>query len=185
MATLTLVRPDRHAAMAEAVALAPRRPLGPDSTLTIVDNAKPKARALMEYMAQEIADALSITSVRVVSKSAATVTLEPEQAREIAATSQVVLAGLGDCGACAACSLHDVVALEALGVPSALIHTDPFQGLVAEFGLSLGMVAPPAVSVPHPISSRDEAYLKAVAHTAADELCAQLVGRSVLVGGPI
>jgi hypothetical protein len=177
MSTLTLVRPDHQNDTVHMIKPATRRPLEADAVVTIIENGKPKARDLMRFMVEEISVELPITEVRVISKSAATVTLSPEQALEIAATSQLVLAGLGDCGACSACSLHDVAQMEALGVPSVLIHTDPFQGLVAKFGLSLGLGAPPAVSVPHPISSRDEAYLRRVAAAAAEQLRWQLVGR--------
>lgn len=177
MSTITLVRPDSESDTAHPISLAPRRPLEADAVVTIIENGKPKARDLMRFMVQEISGELPIGSLRIVSKSAATVTLTLDQAREIAASSALVLAGLGDCGACSACSLHDVAQMEALGVPSVLIHTDPFQGLVSKFGISLGLAAPPAVSVPHPISSRDEAYLRRVASAASDELCRQLVGR--------
>jgi hypothetical protein len=168
MKTITLVRPDRQADAPAAIRPAPRVPLPDGATVTIVDNGKPKARDLMRFIVEELRRELPIGDVRVVSKPAATATLDADQAREIAGSSQLVLAGLGDCGACSACSLHDVAQLESLGVPSVLIHTDPFQGLVAEFGASLGLPAPPAVSVPHPISSRDEDYLRRVAATAAD-----------------
>jgi len=168
MKTITLVRPDRQAAAPAAIQPAPRVPLRDGAVVTIVDNGKPKARDLMGFIVDELRRDLPLGAVRVVSKPAATATLDADQAREIAASSSLVLAGLGDCGACSACSLHDVAQLEALGVPSVLIHTDPFQGLVAEFGASLGLPAPPAVSVPHPISSRNEDYLRRVAAVAAD-----------------
>jgi hypothetical protein len=177
MSTVTLVRPDHVTGRARTIAPAPRSLPDGDVSVVIVDNGKPKARELMGLLVDQLAPDVRVESVRVVSKPAATATLSPEQARAIAADAQLVLAGLGDCGACSACSLHDVAQLEALGVPSVLIHTDPFQGLVAEFGRSLGLASPPAVSVPHPISSRDTAYLTAVAAAAADQLRVALVGR--------
>jgi hypothetical protein len=183
MSTVTLVRPDHETGRARTITPAPRSLPAGDVSVVIVDNGKPKARELMGLMVDQLAALqFGIASVRVVSKPAATATLTPDQAREIAAAAQLVLAGLGDCGACSACSLHDVAQMEALGVPSVLIHTDPFQGLVAEFGRSLGLVAPPAVSVPHPVSSRDSVYLAAVAAAAADQLCVALVGRPEPVG---
>jgi hypothetical protein len=182
MPKLTLVRPDHATAGVSWIAPAPRSLPDGEVQVTIVDNGKPKARELMGLMVEELGSSFDIASVRIVSKPAATATLTTAQARSIAADSGLVLAGLGDCGACSACSLHDVAQLEALGVPSVLIHTDPFQGLVAEFGRSLGLAAPPAVSVPHPISSRATPYLQAVAAAAADQLRVQLIGRPQTVG---
>lgn len=177
MGKLTLVRPDHQAAGADRIAPAPRSmPVG-EVSVVIVDNGKPKARELMGLMIDQLRPEFEVGSVRVVSKPAASATLTGEQAHEIAGSATFALAGLGDCGACSACSLHDVAALEALGVPAVLIHTDPFQGLVAEFARSLGLAAPATVSVPHPISSRDTAYLKGVAAAAAEQLRVGLVGR--------
>jgi hypothetical protein len=177
MSTLTLVRPDHETGRVATIVPAPRSLPSGDLSVVIVDNGKPKARELMGLLVDQLGLEFEVASVRVVSKPAATATLTPEQAREIAAGTDLVLAGLGDCGACSACSLHDVAQMEALGVPSVLIHTDPFQGLVAEFGRSLGLVAPAAVSVPHPVSSRDTVYLTAVAAAAADQLRTAFVGR--------
>jgi hypothetical protein len=177
MSTLTLVRPDHEADRVATIAPAPRSLPDHELSVVIVDNGKPKARELMGLLVDQLALEFEVASVRVVSKPAATATLTPEQAREIAADADLVLGGLGDCGACSACSLHDVAQMEALGVPSVLVHTDPFQGLVAEFGRSLGLASPSAVSVPHPVSSRDTAYLTALAGAAADQLRVALVGR--------
>jgi hypothetical protein len=177
MPKLTLVRPDRESAGPGHIAGARRSLPDGEVRFTIVDNGKPKARELMALMIDELASTIDVAAVSIVSKPAATATLSAEQARAIADRGGFVLAGLGDCGACSACSLHDVAQLEALGVPSVLIHTDPFQGLVAQFGRSLGLASPPAVSVPHPISSRATPYLRAVAADAADQLRVQLVGR--------
>jgi hypothetical protein len=171
MSTLTLVRPDHETGRVATIVPAPRSLPSGDLSVVIVDNGKPKARELMGLLVDQLGLEFEVASVRVVSKPAATAT------REIAAGTDLVLAGLGDCGACSACSLHDVAQMEALGVPSVLIHTDPFQGLVAEFGRSLGLVAPAAVSVPHPVSSRDTVYLTAVAAAAADQLRTAFVGR--------
>jgi hypothetical protein len=185
MPKLTVVRADHQAEAPAAAKLAPRGPLPAGSTLTIIDNGKPKARTLMRFIAEELAAELPITAIEVVSKPAASRPLEPEQAREVAAGSQVVLAGLGDCGACSACSLHDVIQLEALGVPGTLIFSEPFQGLVAEFGLSLGVTSPPAVAVPHPISSRDDEYLRSVARAAAADVRERLVGKGAPVSAAV
>jgi hypothetical protein len=59
--------------------------------------------------------------------------------------------------------LHDAVQLERLGVPATVIITEPFQSLVATFATTLGMPHYPVVVLPHPVSSKDDATLMALA----------------------
>ena len=70
-----------------------------------------------------------------------------------------MIAGLGDCGACSACSLRDAVAFERLGVPATVVITDAFVGHVARFADALGLPGYPALVVPHPVSSKDAEHL--------------------------
>jgi hypothetical protein len=49
------------------------------------------------------------------------------------------------------CSLHDVVRLEGLGVPTAAVGTDPFRDEALEMAEVLGMPDYRMVEVPHPI----------------------------------
>lgn len=52
--------------------------------------------------------------------------------------------------------------------------TEPFQGLAARFGATLGAPAYPSVMVPHPVSSKDQAYLSDLADQVADDVVARL-----------
>lgn len=52
--------------------------------------------------------------------------------------------------------------------------TEPFQGLAARFGATLGAPAYPSVMVPHPISSKDADYLSSLAERVADDVVARL-----------
>ncbi len=52
--------------------------------------------------------------------------------------------------------------------------TEPFQGLAARFGATLGAPAYPAVMVPHPVSSKDDAHLRALADRVAPDVAARL-----------
>lgn len=49
------------------------------------------------------------------------------------------------------CGLHDVIALEALGIPAAVIGTVPFRAEAEEQARVLGMPEQRMVEVPHPI----------------------------------
>lgn len=177
MSTITVVRPDRQdEPAADRVPLAERRRPTTPMTITLLENGKPNGRRLLELIAEELTASGEVGEVRVFSKPGASAPITHDEATGIAASSDVMIAGLGDCGACSACSIHDVVQLETLGTPSAIVITDPFQGLVAEYARSLGVAAAPVVTVRHPISSRDEAYLRQAAADAADAVRVQLFG---------
>lgn len=52
--------------------------------------------------------------------------------------------------------------------------TDPFQGLAARFGATLGAPAYPTVMVPHPISTKDPAFLADLADRVVADVAARL-----------
>lgn len=52
--------------------------------------------------------------------------------------------------------------------------TDPFQGLAARFGATLGAPAYPTVMVPHPISTKAPAFLADLADRVVADVAARL-----------
>lgn len=54
--------------------------------------------------------------------------------------------------------------------------TEPFQGLAAKFGATLGAPAYPSVMVPHPISTKSEEYLRELGSRVASDVIARLTG---------
>jgi hypothetical protein len=142
--------------------------------LVLIDNGKPRARELLELLASELRARCPIGEVEVVTKTAAGHPLELERAVEVARRADLVVAGLGDCGACSACSLHDAIAFERLGVPATVVITDAFIGHVARFAENLGLPGYPTLVVPHPVSSKDDVHLQRLAAGLADAAAAQL-----------
>ena len=71
--------------------------------------------------------------------------------------------------------MHDAIQLERLGVPSTVIITEPFSGLVAQFAATLGMPEYPVIALPHPVSSRDDDTLRLLATQVAADV-ARLLG---------
>ena len=64
--------------------------------------------------------------------------------------------------------------LEEAGVPATVLITEPFQGIVASHAARLGAPGYHALVVPHPVWSKDEAGLAALARQVADTALAQL-----------
>lgn len=70
--------------------------------------------------------------------------------------------------------MHDAIQFERLGIPATLVMTEPFQGLAARFGATLGAPAYPSVMVPHPISSKSHEVLEELADRVAPDVAARL-----------
>jgi hypothetical protein len=175
--TVLVYRPDVQEAPPTPIDLAPRHEIGAGSRLVLIDNGKAKAKELLTYLAAELQTRLPIASVEVVSKASAGYPLEDEHAEELAARADLVITGLGDCGACSACSLQDAIMFERLGVPATLMITEVFVGTVARFSESLGLPGYHTIVVPHPAATKSDPQLKLFAIACADAAIEQLQGQ--------
>lgn len=96
MTTIRVYRPDLSEPEAPAVTLAGRGSLDGNVRLLIVDNAKPRARALMTRLAESVAERLRIAEIEVHTKASAGAPLDADVTRMLAARSRLVISGLGD-----------------------------------------------------------------------------------------
>ena len=72
------------------------------------------------------------------------------------------------------CSLHDVIALEARGVPAVAVGTEPFVAEAEEQARALAMPDQRLVTVPHPIQPTPVAQVQGYAPAALAEAVARL-----------
>jgi len=73
------------------------------------------------------------------------------------------------------CSVHDVVRLEQLGVPTAAVGTEPFVDEALEQAAALGMPDYRMVFVPHPIQLLDRDGVRALADRVLPVIEARLI----------
>jgi alkanesulfonate monooxygenase SsuD/methylene tetrahydromethanopterin reductase-like flavin-dependent oxidoreductase (luciferase family) len=73
--------------------------------------------------------------------------------------------------------VHDIVAMEALGLPAVFAASTEFVDAAAAQARSLG-AEPDVVFVPHPIQDRTDDEMHALADAAVDRLLAALVDPS-------
>lgn len=177
MSVITVLRPDKAEAEAEAGVPAGRTAIEDGAVLTLIDNGKSHAKIVLEMVADEVRRRVpQITHVEVFSKTSAGVVVTDDEARRIAERSTVVLAGLGDCGACSSCSTLDAIKLEQLGTPSSVVITEPFVGLVERFARTAGMPGYHNVVLPHPVATRPNDELLALTAGLADQVVEHLTG---------
>lgn len=182
MATISVYRPDVEDEVAAPASFAPRGHLPARPSVVLVDNGKPKAKRLLELVAEELNELLPLGRVEVFSKIGASVPLDDAQLTQLAASYDLAITGLGDCGACSACSAYDAIELERRGVPSTVVISDVFPALVANFAATRGLPGYHMAVVPHPVSTRDEQQLRALARQVVETVRDQLVGAEVLAG---
>jgi len=182
MATINVYQPDVEDEVAEPASMASRDGLPEHPSLVLVDNGKPKAKELLSYIAEELRKDMAFSKVEVFSKEGASKPLTDEQADSLASQFDLAIAGLGDCGACSACSAYDAVELERRGVPSTVVISDIFPGLVSNFVRTRGLAGYHFSVVPHPVSSKSDEQLHALARSVASAVRDQLIGTPVLAG---
>jgi hypothetical protein len=156
--------------------LAPRRALGAQTRLTLIDNGKPRARDLLLLIAEGLKARSGLASVRVIAKGSASRVIDAAEIADIAASSDAVIAGLGDCGACSACSLADAIRMENAGIPATVLISDVFSAHIASFAVTMGMPGYHSAAVPHPVSSKDETQLARFAAAVTARIAEQLGG---------
>lgn len=72
------------------------------------------------------------------------------------------------------CSVHDVVRLERLGIPTAAVGTEPFIDEALEQAAALGMPSYRMVFVPHPVQILTADALRSAADHALPAIVARL-----------
>ena len=170
MAKVQLYRPDLQDAPLPAAVIAPRL-VPPDGfRITLINNGKPRTLQLLTYLAEAFGRQQAVRSVEVHSKPSAGSPIDEATANTIAARSDLVITGLGDCGACSSCSLVDALYMEKLGVPAAVVITDPFTDVCERVSRRMGFSGYPPIVVPHPAASRSDDWLRRRADECADRL---------------
>jgi hypothetical protein len=167
MSTIDVFVPTKPTSAPAVAKPAPRDAVPEHPVLELICNGKPRARELLELVAEELDRSLGFAHVEMTVKPGASMTLSDAELAEIARRADLAIAALGDCGACSACSLNDAIGLERLGIPTTTIITEVFQQTAADFSRNLGMAGYQSVVVPHPVSSRSLEALRAVAADAA------------------
>lgn len=96
MSTITVYTPTYEADGVDDVSMAPRSTPTEPVVITVIENAKPNAKALLTYIADGLRDRLDVADVVVHSKSAAGKPIDADEAEMLAARSHLVISGLGD-----------------------------------------------------------------------------------------
>lgn len=120
----------------------------------VLDNTKPNAVEIMERAAQLLVEQHGAASYKVYRKLSASQGASAKMLAEIAANSDIVITGSGDCGGCTSWSALDAAEIERLGVPAVLMVTDAFIPLAKMLVVQEGTADMSIAEIPHPIGGK-------------------------------
>jgi len=121
--------------------------------LGILDNSKWNANKLLRGAATALGEDIEFEAVNYYVKHSFSKDAAPELIEKIAAENDVVLTAIGDCGSCCSACVRDSIALEKLGIPSAVIITTEFVRETELTRQAVGMKTLEPVVITHPVSS--------------------------------
>ena len=121
--------------------------------LGVLDNSKWNANKLQRGASAALGEDIKFAAVNYYVKESFSKDAQPELIEKIARENDIVLTAIGDCGSCCSCCIHDSVALEKRGIPSAAIVTTEFVRETQLTRRALGMPDFEPVVIDHPVSS--------------------------------
>ena len=100
-----------------------------------------------------------------------------ELIKELQASCDVIVTGIGDCGSCSASAVADGIALEAAGLPAAAICSDAFKITADAMAELRGAPGYPYATTPHPVAVLTPDQVKERAARVLDDVVALLTGK--------
>lgn len=143
----------RGSILSDDVPVSPRRKSLGKLRLGILDNSKWNANKLLRGALAALGEEIEFSAVNYYVKESFSKDAAPELIKKIAAENDIVLTAIGDCGSCCSACVRDSIALEKLGIPSAVIITTEFARETVLTRQALGMKSLEPVVITHPVSS--------------------------------
>jgi hypothetical protein len=108
-----------------------------------------------------------------------------EVIKEMAAQSDVIVTGVGDCGSCSAAAAADGVVFEAAGVPIAVIVTESFRATTEAMAELRGAPGFPYATTQHPVAVLEEDEVKERAARVMPDVVALLTEKPLQTEKPL
>ena len=149
--------------------LAARVPALDGLRLSVLDNTKWNAMTLLRKIAALLQEREQLADIHYFRKEAFSKPAAGDLLQQIAATSDIVITAIGDCGSCTSCCTVDAIALERLGIPTAVIVTTEFVHESKMQALALGMDDLKPAVIDHPLSALTADLIEQRARQAAPQ----------------
>jgi hypothetical protein len=156
-----------------AAARAPRPASLHGKRVGLLINTKLNARPFLEEVGRLLTERYGVT-VTARTKQNFAVPETEDVIKELAASADAVVTGVGDCGSCSAAAAADGVVLEAAGVPVAVIVTDSFRATADAMAALRGAPGYRYATTAHPVAVLAEDQVKDRAAQVLDDVVALL-----------
>jgi hypothetical protein len=154
--------------------LAPRLATLDGKTIGFISNGKEGTKGFFAHLDRLLREEHGVAKVVMRTKSNYSAPADAHIVAEIR-NWDAVISGIGDCGSCSSCSLHDSVTAERLNIPAFSVMTERFASAAELMSRVLGMPDYRFAKIGHPVSSATDKGLEAMARMAIEQ------GRSMIV----
>jgi hypothetical protein len=158
-----------HLLKKAAAPRAPRRASLAGARVGLLINTKQNARPFLEEVGRLLVEEHGAVITTRHTKLNFAAPESQEVIKDLAAAAEVIVTGVGDCGACSAAAAADSVVLEAAGVPVAAIVTDSFRTTVEKMAELRGAPGFKYATTAHPVAVLTEEQVKARAASVIDD----------------
>lgn len=126
-------------------------------SISLVDNTKPGADTILSLIEEDLGN----RNFHYIKKPAGAPATPGQIAK--AASAELVIMALGDCGSCTSWVVFDALKIEKKGIPTIIICSDHFSNFARELALTHGASDLRIIEIQHPIAglSREEIEIKA------------------------
>jgi hypothetical protein len=155
--------------------LAPRPADLRGRTVGLLANTKQNAERFLDDVGDLLRGRHDVAGLVRRTKLSITDTVPPDMLAELVEQCDVVVVGVGDCGSCSASAVADGLALEAAGVPAAVICTEAFAVSADAMATVQGNPGYSYVRTAHPVAPLDGPDVRKRAEEALPEIVASLI----------
>ncbi|GAA5068980.1 hypothetical protein HNP84_009026 [Thermocatellispora tengchongensis] len=140
----------------------------------LLNNTKQNAAQLLAEIGKRLTERYGAVVTIQRTKGHVALPVEEPLLKEIAAVSDVVVTGVGDCGSCSASAAADGILFERAGIPAAVICSDAFEVTARAMAEVHGDPDFEILLTPHPVAVLDPAQVAARAAELAADVAARV-----------
>lgn len=141
----------------------------------VLENTKRNAAQILDAVAEELGSRYKLSGVVRRTKKQFAMPFTEEQLEDLRSEVDVVVIGVGDCGSCSAAAVADGIALEEIGIPTAVINTDAFEGNSRAMAKLKGNAEFDFLITSHPVANLDATEVNDRGRSLVDDVIARLV----------
>ncbi|GGA61028.1 hypothetical protein GCM10011490_09020 [Pseudoclavibacter endophyticus] len=141
----------------------------------VLENTKRNAAEILDALADGLGERFDLGQVVRRTKRQFAMPFSDEQLQDLRDEVDVLVIGVGDCGSCSAAAVADGIALEANGIPAAVICTDAFEGNSRAMAKLKGAPDFDFIVTSHPVANLDDQGVRERGRALVDDVVGRIV----------